>query len=677
VAAVVVLGALVAALAMPDRLHVAGFTDPGAESSKVRDELHHRLGFDPRPGLVVLARSRVRFDTPPGRAALTRLAARLRRDPAVGAVQSAVGVRSTPALLSRDRYAALVLVNFRRSDENTVEGPLDRLRDEVRQPGLDLAFGGFSAGFIDTSRDARSDLVRGELIAFPLLALLLLWVFRGVAAAAIPLAVGGVAVAATFAALRLLAHAVEMSVFALNLAVFLGLGLAVDYGLLLVSRFREHVAGDQSVDAAVSATLATAGRTIVLSAIAVSAGSCALLVFPESFIYSMGIAGVIVPLVSAGAALAIAPLLLRRAGGRIAAAAPAEAADGGRWGGWARWVMRRHLAVAQVSIALVIAAAAQALTMTPTFGDKDAIPSSFESRRVNDAIDREFVPRLIYPIDVVLHTKRGGAAVAGAAFQLRRTLLAAPGVRRVGAIVGLARNALLVQAVPRSPPFSEASQTLVRQLRALPQDVRVGGTTAEFVDLKRSVADRAWLAIAIAAVATLAVLLALTRSLVLPVKTVLFNAISLGAVVGLMVLVFENGALGIRDLLGYDGPSSLDITSTVVVVAIALGLATDYSILLLARIAEEHRAGRTDEDAVARGMERTGPVITRAALLLAVALLALVTSGIFLVKQLTFGLALGVLLDATLVRMLLVPASMRLLGRANWWMPGRRGKSEA
>ncbi|MEA2308508.1 MAG: hypothetical protein QOI65_794, partial [Thermoleophilaceae bacterium] len=652
----------------------AGFTDPGSESGRVQDELHARLGFDPRPGLVILARSGVRFDTVAGRAALTRLAARVRRDPAVGSVQAAVGLRSSPALLSPDRHAALVLVNFRRSGESAVQKPLDRLRDQFRQPGLDLSFGGYSAGFIDTSREARSDLVRGELIAFPLLAVLLLLVFRGVLAAAIPLVVGGLSVAATFAGLRLLAQVLDMSVFALNLAVFLGLGLAVDYGLLLVSRYREEAAVRGPGRDAVSATTASAGRTVAFSAVAVSGASAALLVFPQSFIYSMGIAGVLVPPLCALAALGIVPPLLRRTGPRIAGAAPTSA-GATRWYRWAHWVMRHHLAVAQVSIALVLAAAAQALDLRPTFADKNAVPTSLESRRVDDAIDRAFVPHLNYPINVVLHSRPGQGPLPADAFQLRRTLLAAPGVARVGPLEGVARGTFLVQLVPRAPPFSEATQALVRQVRALPLDVEVGGTTPEFVDLKRSVADHAWLAVAIAALATLLVLLVLTRSLVLPLKTIVFNGISLAAVVGLMVLVFQDGALGIRDLLGYDGPSALDLSSTVVVVAIALGLATDYSILLLSRIAEEHRAGRPDEDAVALGMERTGPVITRAALLLAVALLALVTSGIFLVKQLVFGVALGVVLDATLVRMLLVPSFMRLLGRANWWAPrvGRRG----
>jgi uncharacterized membrane protein YdfJ with MMPL/SSD domain len=322
-----------------------------------------------------------------------------------------------------------------------------------------------------------------------------------------------------------------------------------------------------------------------------------------------------------------------------------------------------------VSVALIIAAGAQALLLRPTFADKNAIPTGFESRQVDDVIDSEFVPHLNYPIDVLLHPRTAQGGLSADGFELREILLTAPGVERVGSIVAIGRDESLIQVISRSPPFSASSQTLVRAIRGVPLGVGVGGKTAEFMDLRSSIAGSAWLAITIAAVATLLVLVGVTRSLVLPLKTVVFNAISIAAVVGLMVLVFQDRVLGIAGVLAYDGPSALDITSTVVVVAIALGLATDYSVLLLSRIVEEHRADRSDDEAVAVGMQRTGPVITRAALLLSISLLVLVTSRIFLVKQLTVGLAVGVLLDATIVRMLLVPSFMRLLGRRNWWAP--------
>jgi RND superfamily putative drug exporter len=235
----------------------------------------------------------------------------------------------------------------------------------------------------------------------------------------------------------------------------------------------------------------------------------------------------------------------------------------------------------------------------------------------------------------------------------------------------LSRDTAVLQLVPSRPPYSQESQQLVNRIRAERAPLLVAGTTAEFLDLKHSIARHAALALALAAIATIAVLLAMTRSLLLPIKGLLLSALNLAATFGLLVLIFQSRALGVSALLGYHGPSAIETSVTVVILASAFGLATDYSIILLARITEEYRAGHSNDEAVALGMRRTGRVITSSALLLAVAVLALASSRIFLVKELTVGQAIAILLDATLVRMLLVPAFMRMLGPLNWWLPGR------
>ena len=280
-------------------------------------------------------------------------------------------------------------------------------------------------------------------------------------------------------------------------------------------------------------------------------------------------------------------------------------------------------------------------------------------------IKQDFSPYLGYPVNVAIDAADGPVspdlAVVG--------LVGRAGVVGFDTSSSPSGETIVVHLVLSQPFVSDASQQFVEEIRAGPGPALVAGRAAEFVDLKDSIVDRAPVAFALAALTTIVVVFLMTGSLVLPVKALLFSVLSVGAVFGLLVLIFQEQALGIAGLLGYEGPEAIETTASVVIIVSTFGLATDYSILLLSRISEEHEAGRSDEEAVALGIQRSGPVITSAALLLAVALLALASSQIFLVKQLTVGQALGVLIDASLVRMLLVPAFMRILGRANWWAP--------
>lgn len=661
--AVVAVAALAVLALVPDRFRVGGFTESGSPSVRALAIMRRGLGYDPEPGMVIVARSATGLNQT-ATAMVQDLAARAAQDPAVGFVETAFGPRAVPPLLAANGRDTLILVHFRSSDPDALKQPIARLRRELRSRGpLSLRFGGYAVGFLDVNRIARADLVRAELIAFPVLAILLLAIFRGVAAAMLPVLVGGMAVVGTLGVLRLLGAVMDISIFALNLAVLLGLGLAVDYSLLMVSRFREEVTRGSPRAQAVATTRATAGRTVAFSGLAVAAACSALLLFPQHFIFSMGIAGMLVSLLAAGAALLVTPAVLMLSGERIAAR---EQAQRGSWTRWAGWVMRNHRDVAIITSALLVAAAAPVLGLKLTFGEAAAVPPGVESRTVTDTIARDFPAQLEYPVNVLIRTNQPGAPEDLVAVHLVRT----PGVAGFHILAYAQAGRALLQLELAQPPLTDASQRVVRLARARPATVAVGGRTAEFVDLKSSIAGRLPLAMLLAALLAGGVVVALTRSIVLGVKALLFNAIGISAAFGLLVLIFQHQALGIVNLLGYQGPAAVEINASVVIVAATFGLAMDYSILLLSRITEEHRAGHSDRAAVARGLQRSGPVITSAAAVMAVALLALTSSRVFLVKELTVGLALGVVLDATLIRMLLVPAAMRILGRANWWAPG-------
>ena len=663
----VIAALAIASFAVPDELGPAGFDTPGSESADTTKRLHDAFGYDPEPGLVILARSQVPLTSPAGRAAVEDVRAQLVGDPSVGRVQTPFARRrGAQVLLSDDRRAGLVLVHFRRAGEKESKEPIARLRDDVRSERLDLQFGGFHTGFHEDNEVVREDLLKAELIAFPVLAIVLFFVFRGFAAALLPLAIGGLAVVGTSSILRLLSQAMDLSVYSLNLAAALGLGLAVDYGLFIVSRYREERAAGASEEEAVRVTMATAGRAVLLSGLTVAGACSALLLFPQQFVYSMGIGGILTSLLAVAAALVVVPPLLPRVGRARRARTEGDVASGG-WFRFARWVMRHAVPVALVSAFVIVAAGIPATGIQLTYLDSKALPPGLESRVVVDTITREFERNLDYPIIV--------AADADAVDQpaerteLTRTIAAMPGAGVVSDVERAPDGTGSIALLVRAPPLSDTGQDLVDELRGLGAEVQVGGRIANFIDLKQSIASRAVPALALVTIATLVILFLLTGSVVLPVKALLMNSLTLCAVFGVLVLIFQDGALGIADLLGYTGPGAIETTMTLVVIAVTLGLATDYSVLLLSRIREEHEAGRPNEEAVAIGLERSGRVITNAALLLMIAFVVIGTGSVFLVQQLGIGLAVGVLVDATLVRAFLVPALMVILGSINWWAP--------
>ncbi len=658
-------------------LKAAGFTDSASESERAGALLRDSLGYDPNPGLVVVVRDpdggRLDLRSPAVRSEVNQLSRQIAGVEYVGRVVNPLANPETRGtLLSRDGQS-LVIAAYLATDDIQEDGgyAAEGVEPLLAASPLDAAMGGYAAGFDETNDQTREDLLKAELIAFPLLTLLLLFVFRGVVAAAIPLLLGVISIVGTLLVLRVMAGFADTSLFALNIATGLSLGLAVDYALLMVSRYREELARGGATREAHRRTVRTAGRTAVFSGLTVAAAMLALIVMPQRFLYSMAVAGTSVAILSALMALLVVPSLLALLGERINALSirrgPALSDSSDSWYRLARGVMRRPVAVALASTALMLTAATPLLWTTLTGPSAEAVPPGQPSYDAYRYIEAH------YPRDVteaVTVTVDGGAG-PGQLSALRERVEAVGGVVRGTPFAPAPGGVAYANFALDGPALSPDSQDSVRQIRALSgpagTELLVSGNSAGFIDQKQSLIDHAPLVVAIVALTTLVLLFLLTGSVLLPIKTLLMNMLTLGATLGILVLAFQEGWLDAP--LDYTGPAAVEVTSIVFLFAVLFGLATDYAVLVMARIKERHDAGDDNEQAVAIGVARTGRVITAAALAIAVVFLAFAVSSVFFVKQIAIGMAFGVLVDATVVRALLVPSLMRLLGEWNWWAP--------
>ena len=652
--------------------------DPGTESIEAKRGLE-RAGYRP-PGVFVVVRG-AKVGSAATKKRVTALERRLRRRADVDTVSGYYDTRSTD-FVSKDRRSTYFSVSFRTTDDNRFQQAGEEIAAQLEgKPGL--LVGGPAVALAQMNEQVEHDLRTAELLAFPFLFLLSLLFFRSLVAAALPLVIGALAIVGTYLLLRLLSGLTPISIFALNLTAGLGLGLAIDYSLFIVSRYREEIAKDGPGLAAMRRVLATAGRTVFFSALTVSVALASLLVFPQRFLYSMGLGGSLVVLLAAAVALTVLPALLTLLGTRVDSLAPRflhrrAAADAkpdleGGWYRLARAVMRRPVPVVAVCTVGLLVLGIPFLRIVFNTIDPRALPDDASARVAYEVVNTEFPPYRPTPILVELTDVRPQAA-ARFTRQVRRTegIAAVRGPRRLGAGV------TLITAIARTPHSSNASQDAVRHLRGLPPpgggQARVSGETAQFIDFQSSLRNHLPYSLAIIVLATLAILFAMTRSVVLPLKTLVMNVLNLSAVFGILVLVFQDGRL--EGLLGYTSTGSLEQTLPILLVAVVFGLSTDYAVFLLSRIKEAHDQGLPNADAVALGLERTGRIITAAALMFAVAMLAFATSEIAFVKENGIGAALAVLIDVSIIRALLVPGLMALLGRWNWWAPsvlrGRR-----
>lgn len=673
-------------------LKAAGFTDPSSESEEATRVLRESLGYDPNPAIVLVVRApdggKLDLADPTVRGDVDRLASGMAKVEYVGHVVNPLREpRAGAALIARDGESLAIAGDLSTNDVEDAGGiAAERVKRLADASPLDVAEGGFAQGFNETNDQTREDLTKAELIAFPVLALFLLFVFRGVVAAGIPLLIGGISIVGTLLVLRIMSGFVDTSVFALNVATGLSLGLAVDYALVMVSRYREELECDGASREAHRRTVTTAGRTAIFSGMTVAAAMAALVFMPQRFLYSMAVAGASVAVLSSVIAILVVPSLLALLGTRIDAlsirrgAAVSDTSDG--WYRLARGVMRRPVAVALTSSALLLAAAAPLLWTTLTGPSAEAVPPGKPSYDAYRYLEAHYPRSVTEAVTIAVDGRADDAQLA--AFQRRiegvgDVVSGAPFARTPGDVAYA--NFALAQ-----PALSNASQDAVREIRGLEPPgtaaVLVSGNSARFIDQKQSLIEHAPLVVAIIALTTVLVLFLLTGSVLLPLKTLAMNSLTLGATLGILVLAFQDGWLD--GPLGYTGPAAIEVTSLVFLFAVIFGLATDYAVLVMARIKERHDLGDSNEEAVAVGIGRTGRVITAAAIAIAIVFLAFGVSSVFFVKQIAIGMACGVMIDATVVRALLVPSLMRLFGEWNWWAPkplrrvyARLGFSEA
>jgi uncharacterized membrane protein YdfJ with MMPL/SSD domain len=628
------------------------FVAHGSESIRAERAIETASGVSASPQLLVLVP-----DASPQRVA--RVLAIVRANPDFP--------RLAPPVRSRDGRSVLVSAYARASASG------DAWRTAAKQVARRLqavpgaAVGGAALATSQVNGQIQHDLTHAEELAFPFLFLLALWVFRSVVAALLPLACGAVSILGTLLLLRILNAFTPVSSYALNIVTGAGLGLGIDYSLLLVSRFREELVRRGPGPDAVRATLATAGRTVAFSSVTVAAAIATLAVFPLGFLRSMGIAGAFVAPLAGLISLTVLPALFLLLGERVNALSPRrwrrtlERTARGERGGWYRLghaLMRRPVPVAIGAAALLLALGIPFLSIRFTGVDASVLPPNVSSRVVDSALP-QFPAAASPPVYAVLH---GSAAQARAfAASVQAPVVTPP--RQ------LAPRTWEVQADSGAAFLSSASQRLVRQIRALPGNALVGGSTAQFLDQKHALGSDLPLAIGLLCSVTFLLLWAATRSLVLPLKALLMNVLTLAATYGLLVFVFQDGRL--EGALDYRSQGAVEITQPVLLFAVAFGLATDYGVFLLTRIKEAWDAGVPNREAVALGLERTGRIITAAAALFCIAVGSFATSKVVLVKEVGVGIALAVAIDATIVRVLLVPSLMAILGRWNWW-PARQ-----
>ena len=625
------------------------FVAVGSESLRAEHVVEAASGISAAPQVLVLVRN-------PTSERIARVVAAIRSEPTFPVVAAPIR--------SRNGYEVLIAAYARAGLSQRVWREAAGRVNRRLAPIGNVAMGGTALATLQVNHQVQHDLAFSEKLAFPLLFLLALWVFRSLVAALLPILCGALTILGGLLVLRLVDLATPVSTYALNIVTGIGLGLAIDYSLLLVSRFREELVRLGPGPDAVRRTIATAGRTVAFSSVTVAAAIATLAIFPLGYLRSMGIAGGLVAPLAGLISLTVLPALFVLLGERVNALSPRRwrqsldrAARGGR-GGWyrfARALMRRPVPVAIGASSLLVMLALPFLSIRFTGVDASVLPPRLSSRVVDTALRRDFPSTTVAPVYAVLHGTKAEARDYAAAVRAPVVLEPRP----------LAPRTWEVVASSGKPFLDTTSQHLVRQMRVLPGNALVGGSTAQFLDQKQVLRTRLPLAALLLAAVTFALLWAATRSVVLPVKALLMNLLTLSATFGILVAVFQDGRL--EGLLDYRGQGALELTQPVVLFAIAFGLTTDYGVFLLTRIKEAWDTGAPNREAVAVGLERTGRIITAAALLFCVAVGAFATSQIIVVKEVGIGIAIAVLIDASIVRALLVPSLMAILGRWNWW----------
>lgn len=689
-AVLLVVAALLGAHAS-SKLQSAGFVSPNAPSQLAVERLQAHFGGEPDLVVLVVARHG-NVGSPDVVAAGRTLTARLASTRYVTDVVS-YWLTGSPQLRSRNGTEALVVATVEGNDQEV----LDRTRALVHRistpahPGgaVTVEVGGAAGTDVAATAQINHDLAVAEIIALPLTLFLLIAAFGSVVAALLPVLIGLVAILATLAVLDIIGSLTSVSVYALDLTTALSLGLGIDYSLLMVSRFREELGRGASAVSAVRRSVATAGRTIVFSAAAVAAALAALMAFPMYFLRSFAYAGISVIAVAAAAALLVLPAVMTLLGHRVNALAVRSSARLSRaespfWRRVAGMVMRRPVAAGVPVVLFAVCLGVPFLHVQWGLPTAHVLPAATPARQVSDAVDSSFPSDPDDNLTIVVEPE----LTAPAAFSYSKRVSQLPGVAQVTGPAGVWADGVLVQspgaAAARfdSPgaswlsasidlnPLSQKAQSLVGRARALAvpggASAEIGGLTAELVDQDHDLGSRLPLALGLIVCTTFVILFLFTGSVVLPLKALVLNGLSLTAVFGAIVWVFQEGHLSW--LLSFT-PAPTSTTMPLLLFCIAFGLSMDYEVFLLSRIKELHDTGQGNVEAVAGGLARTGRIVTTAAALLAVTFIAFGLSRVSFIKMFGLGTALAIVMDATLVRGVLVPSFMRLAGDANWWAP--------
>lgn len=683
-----------------------GFEDLNSESARADQKLDDRFGLGTPDLVVAYSHERLAVSDPEFEQLLAPALTRMKLVPGVARVATPYGP-NPDALVSNDGHTAVVTIRLA-GKQRAVQAAYQALEPQLRVAGLDTLLGGTIPGAHQAQEAAEADLARAELITLPLVAILLIVFFRGLVVASLPLLIGGFSVATALACVRLLTHFTDVSVFALNIVTFVGLGVAIDYSLFMASRFRDELAAGVTVERAIQHTLQTAGRTIGYSGGAVAVSLLAMMVFPLMLLRSVAIAGSLVVIMSLIGTLVFLPALLAVLGRRIewlSFGRPHNVEQAPRfWHKVATTVMRAPVLVTVLVTGLLVVLGLPFLHIKPSVSGASVLPEEAEARKVAELVESprfpahatgpveivasvrgstdvlttkslEAVGTYVQKVERVPHVQRVDAVVYGASGRTPEQLvqaLSGPYAStlrtRLGQIVNGGDTALRV-TLDVAPTSDEATTALktIRGLHVPEVSTLVTSPAARLLDLQHSLGANMPYALIIICLSTFVVLFLAFGSVVMPIKAILMNVLSLTASFGALVWIFQEGRF--ESLLRFKSPGSIELTIPVVMFSVVFGLAMDYELFLLSRIREAYDRTHDTHQSVTIGLERTAQIITRAALLLVAVMIGFASADMLLVKELGVGMAIAVIVDATIVRALLVPATMQLLGHHNWWAP--------
>ena len=653
------------------KLESGGYSDPKSDSMKVFDYLTDVFKVKD-PAVVLVVETKDGITNPNAIASATKLEGEIKSEPGVESTLSYWSAGGAPSLKSSDSKSAFLFIYSQSIDWDKVQSLGKQIQAKYDGKYGDLKIYASGTGVFAHAINTKisKDLALAESISIPLTFILLAFVFGALVASAMPLLVGVSAILGSFLIMYLLTLFTGVSVFALNLITGLGLGLGIDYSLLIVNRFREELHNGRSVDEAIKRTVATAGKTVYYSGITIVITLAALMLFPQMFLKSFGYAGVTVVIMAVLGALVALPALLAILGHRLDKGVVRRSSitpkEDGRWAQTARFVMRRPIAVVMLSLIVLTVLAAPVKNIVFSQVDSRVLPASNPAAAAAKIISDRFPGQEGNPIEIIVPK---GALMGTQINQYTTEIAKVPGIVRIGDSQ-VSGDDVRVTAIHSMSPRTPAAEELIKEIRKIraPEGTLIGGVAADYADTQIGIAKTMPWALLWIAIGVLVLLFAFTGSIILPIKAIILNILSLGATLGVITWIFVDGHL--KWLVGdFTVTGSVDTGSIILVAVVAFGLSMDYEVFLLSRIKEEHDAGKSNIESVATGLQRSARIITAAAGLLAIVFSSFMLSGVTSIKMLGFGVAFAILLDASLVRALLVPALMRLFGERNWWAP--------